>query len=708
MLARAVSLAALTLCAAATAAVHRGADSRTPPPDPHGHAVTPHVANPPTISLTSAGAGTTIMKDECLTASAGAGAAFECGDLRLVHSLPTTTTMAKARTPTLIYNSRHEIGLTLFPIDVYMYPATVSSFTAKVVLTTAAGVVQIQSPAVQWFGWVGAMTRRINVPVNTSALATGAYAYRVVVDFTMNDGTLVERTASSIVAIVNRAQSPFGKGWWLDGLEQLVPYDNLHKLWVGGDGSTRLYSLSSVNPSIWTVTPTVDRPDTLEQVSTSVWRRHLRNGAYVQFDNTGRHTQTVNRSGHTTSFLYENTSRPTQLTTIKLPVPPQSPLAANPPSYRFTYGTTWLSSVDAPAIGSQARRVTFVLDGTGVTTTVTDPDGRTVKFEDIGGQGITRRTDQRGFATTFEYDVLGRTLRSSTLAMQGDGSQDINLYFDAAERAGAGGSNGVDTGAVVSMFSGPRFIYPLVTKFGVNRFGAVRWVRNILGEQTTLRRDDSRFPAVVTGVIHPNGFTTVATYSNRALLATVTDSQPWAGLNSLSPTTRYRWSTGKFDVLSAIVHPAGDSIMFGYFTNGDRQWEQVGSSTTRRVQYRYGGVSAAERRRESRQQCRDASGFGRIRSQSGQRIADVDAPSHRDALSHRRHRSRRQRLFARRVGHPARQRDDVRSHGSSAHPGGYRPEDELHHGRTVPPCRGARLDSGRDDARPALLRCRRQ
>src|SRR4051812_22057481 len=84
---------ALTVLVGA-AAVHREAFSRTPPPDPRTDAPTGARtgAQAPTlsISLAAVGASTTNMKDECLTISAGFGAADECGDLRLVHALPST------------------------------------------------------------------------------------------------------------------------------------------------------------------------------------------------------------------------------------------------------------------------------------------------------------------------------------------------------------------------------------------------------------------------------------------------------------------------------------------------------------------------------------------------------------------------------------------------------------------------------------------
>ncbi|HEV7591122.1 MAG TPA: hypothetical protein VGO40_23630 [Longimicrobium sp.] len=52
-------------------------------------------------------AGTAVERSLCLTISVGAGAASECGDLRLVHPLPGMKTYNQQRAPVLLYNSQH-------------------------------------------------------------------------------------------------------------------------------------------------------------------------------------------------------------------------------------------------------------------------------------------------------------------------------------------------------------------------------------------------------------------------------------------------------------------------------------------------------------------------------------------------------------------------------------------------------------------------
>jgi hypothetical protein len=57
------------------------------------------------IAITIASPTTAVERGACLTVSAGEAAAYECGDLRVVHGVPGVRTMGKARSPTLLYSS---------------------------------------------------------------------------------------------------------------------------------------------------------------------------------------------------------------------------------------------------------------------------------------------------------------------------------------------------------------------------------------------------------------------------------------------------------------------------------------------------------------------------------------------------------------------------------------------------------------------------
>jgi hypothetical protein len=137
---------------------------------------------PLVVSVKQAGASTTIARNQCLTIKAGDDAAYECGDLRLVHALPTTTTLSRARTPTLIYNSRHHNGVILFPADVSI------SSGAQVSQLVAHITIDGQLPETTKFAWnpqwTSRSTMRIVVPFHAreKGLLTGAYHYTLTVD----------------------------------------------------------------------------------------------------------------------------------------------------------------------------------------------------------------------------------------------------------------------------------------------------------------------------------------------------------------------------------------------------------------------------------------------------------------------------------------------------------------------------------------------
>ena len=59
-----------------------------------------------TVDAHSVNPGPVIDKSRCLTLAAGQHGTYECGYLRLSYALPTTVTMGKSWTPTLVYRSK--------------------------------------------------------------------------------------------------------------------------------------------------------------------------------------------------------------------------------------------------------------------------------------------------------------------------------------------------------------------------------------------------------------------------------------------------------------------------------------------------------------------------------------------------------------------------------------------------------------------------
>ena len=237
--------------------------------------ITTGIVNGP-ITLTPVSAtnpGASISRGACLTISAGDAAAYECGDLRLVHSLPATTTMNKTRAPTLIYTSAHVHPITLVAADVTLDG---TACPATVTLTVRFSANDATAQDVPWTGDCNGQpaTRRLVIPINEQAQShtTGLYNYSLEARIT---GTGGHNQRDRPERRSRRRRSIFGFGECVrcrlvarrartahDRAEppRPVPLDRRRRR------HARVHA-AAATPSIYTVQPALDRVDTLEKVS---------------------------------------------------------------------------------------------------------------------------------------------------------------------------------------------------------------------------------------------------------------------------------------------------------------------------------------------------------------------------------------------------------------------------------------------------------
>jgi RHS repeat-associated protein len=527
-----------------------------------------------TVNVESANPGTALSRGQCLTIAAGDDAAFECGALRVVHPLPSTRTMNRDWTPALIYNSQHATATVLLAADVTVDAGTCfTQITARVRFAERDTSRSVPWPACS----AGVDVRRVVVAIDGRGLSggTGLYPYTFEVTGVKGDGTTVSAMASGTTVMIDRSGSPFGKGWWLDGLEQLavVQGNSNQLLWLGGDGSSRLYTRALATDSIWLVQPALDRVDTLERRSSNEYRRHLRNGAYVQFDGALRHVATVNEHGHVTRFVRLTG---TTVDTIGLPTPVGSPAAR---TYALVYTNGSLDSVIAPA-GAQPR-ATRIIRSIG-NVSIRDPDFNAVSYQVDAVGRIVARVNRHRDTTTFDYD--GQTV--SRVARRMGGDLPIVTAFCAAEATSLA-SCAPDLRAptsVVTRVNGPR-TDTTVAQFQLTRYGAPWRVVGALNDTTTIERTDIHFPLLVTAVVDAVGHRVEAAYSARALDSVITNRNPLG--NGQSATTRYTWHSA-LDKPIEVAQPNGVVQTMTYDTStGNLLWQQIGSSAERRAVFGY-------------------------------------------------------------------------------------------------------------------------
>ncbi len=522
----------------------------------------------PTMDVASVNPGSLVERGACLTIAAGAAAAAECGDLRIVHPLPTTRTRSKARTPTLLYNSQfaHPYPLVAANVTLPAGAATPDSVVAVLHDSTSNAILGRGS----WAGsdWVPGTVRRVVVGYDALSQASGIYSYKLEL-FSWYGGSAPNTLGYGQFAVVNRSASHFGVGWWLAGLERI---DIATKVWYGGDGSVRRYLAAGSN--VWAA-PSFDRPDTLKWDGTS-YVRYVTHGVRVRFDTAGKHVATVNRLGDSTVFTYNGDT----LKTITLP-PAGSGL-----TYQFGYSSGYLLTVTPPPAGQTPRTITLTASG-GQVTAIRGPDTTQVRFSYDPGfaNRIVARTDRRAFTTNYAYDAGGKVSRDSLY--MGAGQTPLVAGIRSFESLGFAAA--VDTARAYARVDGPRVDVLDTTAFWLDRFSQPRRVVNALGFETILTRGNGTLPALVTKVRYPNTRVVTATYDGRGNITSTTDSSV-VPQNGKYATTRFVWNT-KWDFDSVVAPPEGDSIVKSYdASNGNRVWQQDARGPGSQVTFGYNAV----------------------------------------------------------------------------------------------------------------------
>jgi YD repeat-containing protein len=569
----------------------------------------------PQVALTNS--DSLVERGLCLTIASGSHAAYECGDLRIVHALPATRTMNTLRVPTLLYNSQHAQPTPLVAANVTLPSGAMSADTVSASVT-----VNGTTWTRKWAGWYwpsASTVRRIVVPLGgyplTSTVSTTIPSYTLTVSNCYNDyGCISAATLTGRLVVVDRSASSFGAGWWLAGLEALDPST---MIWTSGDGSVRQYVAAGTN--LWRA-PYVDRPDSIvRDPNTGNYTRYLPHAGRVVFNASGQHVQTINRLGQATTFAYSSG----QLQSITLPV------ISGSPTYTFTFSSTQ-AQITAPVVNGQSRITTVVLSG-GRVNSIRDPDYQSpswpvTSFTYDGTNRIIARTNKLGALSRFAYDTASRRLAADSIQLTGTPVQYAIRSFNASESRGA--APPVSTDSVYTYVNGPRQNVNVLSVW-IDRFGEPTQVRDALGYVTQLFRTNTQFPALVTELHTPNGsqngLITKAGYYTHGNIVADTVVSPFGGTNAV---TQYGWDL-RFDFPTSITPPVGPATTMSYDNLGNRQWQQTGSDANRAVYFYYNATGDASNgccaplRRQSRLACTCA-----IRS-STMRWATCTRPSRR-------------------------------------------------------------------------------
>jgi YD repeat-containing protein len=235
-------------------------------------------------------------------------------------------------------------------------------------------------------------TVQIALQADGTGLPTGRYAYQV--DVTAYFSTPTTDSYLGYIDIINNADSPFGAGWSLQGLDRLWPVSGGAILEMAG-GVSMWFADGETTGTF--VSPASDFSTLTENIDGS-FTRVAADGMTTQFASSGLQTAIVDRNGNTTTFTYDSG----KLTTITDPFESE---------FTFDYDGDQVVQITDPA----GRSTALGYDGSLlVTITDPDPDGEGSLSSpmislayDLAGK-LTDWTDPNSNTTTFSYNIAGR------------------------------------------------------------------------------------------------------------------------------------------------------------------------------------------------------------------------------------------------------------------------------------------------------------
>jgi YD repeat-containing protein len=239
--------------------------------------------------------------------------------------------------------------------------------------------------------------------IDMRSLPTGQYDYTLdsgLERFINNTFFGTTATTQGKVIQVNSINSPFGSGWGVAGLQQLVENSDGSVLFVDGDGTQLLFKPSNQVPGTY-ISPAGDF-STLEKQSNGTFRRTMTNQTKYSFNVSQLLSSIEDTHGNLTQYLYNSNSN---ISKIIDPVGLETV---------FSYVSGRVSKITDPA-----ERVTQMeCDASGNLSRLIHPDGTIQNWEYDGNHHLTAKIDALNNKDQISYDFAGRT----TQTVHADGS----------------------------------------------------------------------------------------------------------------------------------------------------------------------------------------------------------------------------------------------------------------------------------------------
>jgi RHS repeat-associated protein len=233
--------------------------------------------------------------------------------------------------------------------------------------------------------------------VDMSELPSGVYNYSLTTgrrQFTGSQFTGSSSTREGELVHVNRVDSPFGSGWGIAGLQEIVENPDGSVLLIDGDGTEVVFDAPPA-AGLPFGSPVGDF-SRLEKLPGGGFRRTAPDQMVWMFDSSNRIASVSDRNGNVTQYLYNLEG---QLRAIVDPVGLQT---------TFDYSDGRVTSITDPT----GRITALAYDAAGNLVEVTDPDNARRTWEYDGRHHLRAETDQLGRREQTFYDFAGRVTRA--------------------------------------------------------------------------------------------------------------------------------------------------------------------------------------------------------------------------------------------------------------------------------------------------------
>ena len=245
---------------------------------------------------------------------------------------------------------------------------------------------------------------RVALQADFSTMESGLYTYELTsgpMQFNGQRFTGTLTTQTKELKVVNSIESPFGAGWGLHGLIEIVENNNGSLLWIDGGGS-ELYFAPASAPGQPLVSPPGNFSRLVKQ-GDGTYEQTMPDRMVYRFNSDHQIATKTDRNGNIWRYQYDSQKT---ISTITDPAGLET---------RFVKTNGRITSMIDPA----NRTTRFEYDASGNLTRITDPDNSSKSWDYDAGHRIISETDKRGFTERVFYDYAGRATKS----LRADGSE---------------------------------------------------------------------------------------------------------------------------------------------------------------------------------------------------------------------------------------------------------------------------------------------